>query len=119
LVAGTLNATATNDMTLSAKTATIQTAGAVVALDSSSASVTASQIKLAGGSGSSSPTSSEPVKVTKVLMKDSQGKPRANARVLLTKGDEQRMTVLDADGMLELIGDASYSVSFPDDGNAK
>jgi type VI secretion system secreted protein VgrG len=118
-VAGAINATVTNGLTMSAKTATIQTAGATVALDSSSANVTASQVKLAGGSGSSSQTTSEPVKITKVQMKDSQGKPRANARVLLTKGDEQRMTVLDADGMLELIGDASYTVSFPDDGKAK
>ena len=58
------------------------------------------------------------MKITTVQMKDSQGKPRANARVLLVKGGkggEQRMTVLDADGMLELIGDTQYSISFPDD----
>jgi hypothetical protein len=58
------------------------------------------------------------VKVTQVQMKDSKGNPRANVRVLLIKGDEQRMTVLDANGMLELIGDDSYQVSFPDDGKA-
>ncbi len=119
VTADALKATVTNDLTMGAKTVTLQTAGAKVTLDASSANVTATQVKLAGGSGASSQTTSEPVKVTKVQMKDPQGKPRANARVLLTKGDEQRMTVLDADGMLELIGDASYTVSFPDDGKAK
>jgi len=58
------------------------------------------------------------VKVTKVQMKDSKGKPRANVRVLLTSGDEQRMTVLDANGMLELVGDTAYKISFPDDPKA-
>ena len=119
IIADALKATVTSDLMMGAKTVTLQTAGAKIALDASSANVTASQVKLAGGSGSSSQTTSEPVKVTKVQMKDPQGKPRANARVLLTKGDEQRMTVLDADGMLELIGDASYTVSFPDDGKTK
>ncbi len=56
-------------------------------------------------------------------VKDVQGKPRANARVLLTKGTgktaEQRMTVLDADGKLGLISDAQYALSFPDDPVAK
>ena len=56
-------------------------------------------------------------------VKDVQGKPRANARVLLTKGTdktaEQRITVLDADGELDLIGDAQYTISFPDDPVAK
>jgi type VI secretion system secreted protein VgrG len=119
IVATTLKATMSDAMTMTAKTATVQTAGASVALDSSSATVQASQIKLSSGSGSSSPASSKPVKVTKVLMKDAQGKPRSNARVLLTKGSEQRMTVLDADGMLELVGDDAYQVSFPDDSSAK
>lgn len=59
------------------------------------------------------------MKITKVQMKDSKGKPRANVRVLLTSGDEQRMTVLDANGMLELVGDTAYKVSFPDDPKAK
>ncbi len=119
IVAGTLKGTMSSDMTLTAKTATMQTAGASVVLDSSSASVKGSQVKLGSGSGSSDDAKSDPVKVTKVQMKDSQGKPRANARVLLTKGGEQRITVLDADGMLELIGDDSYSISFPDDAQAK
>lgn len=118
LVLTTLKATMSDQMTMSAKTATLQTAGASVALDASSAKVTASQIKLAGGSGSSAQASSEQVKVTKVQMKDSKGKPRANVRVLLTSGDEQRMTVLDANGMLELVGDTAYKISFPDDPKA-
>ena len=113
LVLTTLKATMSDQMTMSAKTATLQTAGASVALDASSAKVTASQIKLAGGSGSSAQASSEQVKVTKVQMKDSKGKPRANVRVLLTSGDEQRMTVLDANGMLELVGDTAYKILVP------
>jgi hypothetical protein len=52
-------------------------------------------------------------------MKDSKGKPRANARVLLTQGGAQRMTVLDANGMLDLIGDSQYQISFPDDPASK
>jgi type VI secretion system secreted protein VgrG len=118
LVLTTLKATMSDQMTMTAKTATVQTAGASIALDSSSAQIQASQIKLAGGSGASSQASSDPVKITKVQMKDSKGKPRANVRVLLTNGDEQRMTVLDADGMLELVGDTAYKVSFPDDPKA-
>jgi type VI secretion system secreted protein VgrG len=119
LVVSTLKATSSNDLTLTGKTVTVQTSGAVVALDSSSASVEASAIKLGSGSGSSSDAKSDAVKVTKVQMKDSKGKPRANARVLLTAGDEQRMTVLDENGMLELIGDTAYKISFPDDSQAK
>jgi type VI secretion system secreted protein VgrG len=119
LVLTTLKATMSDQMTMTAKTATVQTAGASIALDSSSAQIQASQIKLAGGSGSSSQASSDPVKITKVQMKDSKGKPRANVRVLLTNGDEQRMTVLDANGMLELVGDTAYKISFPDDPKAK
>jgi type VI secretion system secreted protein VgrG len=118
LVLTTLKATMSDAMTMTAKTATVQTAGASVALDSSSATVQASQVKLAGGSGASSQASSDPVKITKVQMKDSKGKPRANVRVLLTNGDEQRMTVLDANGMLELVGDTAYKISFPDDPKA-
>jgi hypothetical protein len=119
VVADTLKATITNALTMGASTVTIQTSGAKVALDSSSASVTGSSVKLGSGSGASSQAQSQPVKVTHVQMKDSQGKPRANARVLLIKGDEQRITVLDANGLLELIGDDSYQVSFPDDAKAK
>jgi type VI secretion system secreted protein VgrG len=119
VVATTFNATASGDLKMAAATVTMQTAGAKVLLDSSSANVTATQIKLAAGSGASSQSSSKPVKITKVQMKDAQGKPRANARVLLKSGDEQRMTVLDKDGMLELIGDTQYQASFPDDGKAK
>jgi type VI secretion system secreted protein VgrG len=118
IVADALDATITNALTLGAATLTLETSGAKVALDSSSASVTASSVKLGSGSGASSQVQSQPVKVTQVQMKDSKGNPRANARVLLIKGDEQRMTVLDANGMLELIGDDSYQVSFPDDGKA-
>jgi uncharacterized protein involved in type VI secretion and phage assembly len=115
----TFSATASGALTLAGKTATLETSGAQVALDSSSANVTASQVKLGSGSGSVSQTNPQPVKVTQVQMKDSQGKPRANARVLLTAGGEQRMTVLDANGMLELLGDTQYQISFPDDPVAK
>lgn len=119
---GTFAVAATDAVTLAGKTATIETAGAQVALDSSSANVTASQVKLGPGSGSLSQTNAQPVKITTVQMKDAQGKPRADARVLLVKGGkggEQRMTVLDANGMLELIGDTAYQISFPDDPVAK
>jgi type VI secretion system secreted protein VgrG len=117
-VAAALKATLSDQLTMTAKTATMQTAGALVALDSSSATVKGSQVKLGSGSGSSSDATAEPVKVTTVQMNDAQGKPRANVRVLLTKGTEQRMTVLDANGMLELVGDTSYQISFPDDAKA-
>jgi type VI secretion system secreted protein VgrG len=113
--ASTFSATASDALTLAGKTATMETSGAQIALDSSSANVTSSQVNLGSGSGTLSQQVVQPVKVTTVQMKDAQGKPRANARVLLVKGTEQRMTVLDADGMLELIGDAQYSISFPDD----
>jgi type VI secretion system secreted protein VgrG len=115
----TVKVTLTDAFTTTAKTVTVQTSGAQLMLDSSSANIESSAIKLGSGSGSSAQDSSKPVKVTKVLMKDPSGKPRANARVLLKKGDEVKMTVLDKDGMLELIGDDSYEVTFPDDAKAK
>jgi type VI secretion system secreted protein VgrG len=118
----TITLSAKNDLSLAGKTVTAQTSGAKLALDSSSASLTASAIKLASGSGSTSNQDDKPLKITKIQMKDAQGKPRANARVLLCKGGpdgEQRMTVLDENGMLELIGDDSYQITFPDDSQAK
>jgi type VI secretion system secreted protein VgrG len=120
--AGSIAVTSTGDLTLGGTTATVQTAGAKMALDSSSASLIASQVKLGQGSGAAAQTSDKPATITKILMKDAQGKPRANARVLLSKGGkdgEQRMTVLDENGYLELIGTDSYSISFPDDDLAK
>jgi hypothetical protein len=122
VTAGTLKATLTGDLMMSAKTATVQTAGASVALDASSVTLTGSQVKMVQGGGSSSSATTAPVKVTKVQMKDGAGKPRANARVLLTTGGPtgtQRMTVLDANGTLELIGDTLYQISFPDDPKSK
>lgn len=113
--ASTFTVTATGDLTLGGNTVTASTSGAKMALDSSSASLLASAVKLGSGSGSSSSSNDKPVTITRVIMKDSKGKPRANARVLLEKDGEQRMTVLDKDGTLELIGDATYKVSFPDD----
>lgn len=120
--AGTIAVASTGDLTLGGKTTTVQTAGAKLALDSSSASLTASQVKLGSGSGASAQTNDKPATITKIQMKDPTGKPRANARVLLTKGGkdgEQRMTVLDENGMLEIIGTDSYTVTFPDDAQAK
>ena len=120
--AETVAIAAKGDLTLAGKTATVQTSGAKLALDSSSASLIASQVKLGSGSGATSQASDKPAKITKIQMKDAQGKPRANARVLLCKGGpdgEQRMTVLDENGMLELIGDDSYQITFPDDAKAK
>jgi type VI secretion system secreted protein VgrG len=119
IVGGTLSANLSNQATVGAATLKLQTAGAIVSLDSNSASVQASQVKLGGGSGSTSQPSSQPVKITRVQLNDSQGKPRANVRVLLTSGNEQRVTVLDANGVLELVGDASFQISFPDDSGAK
>jgi hypothetical protein len=119
LINTTVNVTASDAITIGGKTVTIETSGAEVALDSSSATIQASQVKLASGGGASSSTTSQPVKITKVQMKDSQGKPRADTRVLLVAGGQQRVTVLDANGMLELIGDTAYQISFPDDPQAK
>jgi len=110
-----VSVSATGALTLAGKTATMETAGAQIALGSSSASVTAAQVKIGPGSGALSRATVAPEKVTSVQMKDSTGKPRANARVLLTQGGKQRMTVLNANGMLELIGDSQYQISFPDD----
>jgi type VI secretion system secreted protein VgrG len=118
-LAGTFKANVSGALTMMADTATLETSGAQIALDSSSVTVEASAIKLGSGSGSTSQTSAQPVKITKVQMKDSKGVPRADTRVLLVQGGKQRMTVLDADGMLELIGDSSYQISFPDDPQAK
>jgi hypothetical protein len=72
-------------------------------------------VNLGNGSGGSSQSDATPTVVTRVVMKDPAGKPRSNARVLLEKAGEQRMTVLDANGVLELFGDASYRATFPDD----
>jgi type VI secretion system secreted protein VgrG len=119
VLAGTFKANVSGALTTMADTATFETSGAQIALDSSSATVEASAIKLGSGSGSTSQTSAQPVKITKVQMKDSKGVPRADTRVLLVQGGKQRVTVLDADGMLELIGDSSYQISFPDDPQAK
>jgi hypothetical protein len=79
-------------------------------------------VKLGAGSGGDAPSDDKPATITKVQMKDPKGQPRANARVLLTKGGkdgEGRMTVLDENGMLELIGADSYTITFPDDTQAK
>jgi type VI secretion system secreted protein VgrG len=119
VLAGTFKVNVSGALTMMASTATLETSGAQIALDSSSATVEASAIKLGSGSGSTSQTSAQPVKITKVQMKDSKGVPRADTRVLLVQGGKQRMTVLDAEGMLELIGDSSYQISFPDDPQAK
>ncbi|MGH7295830.1 MAG: type VI secretion system Vgr family protein, partial [Polyangiaceae bacterium] len=119
---GTVAVASTGDLKLGGATATVQTSGARMALDSSTATLTGSQVKLGGGSGATSQTSDNPATITKVQMKDPQGNPRANARVLLTKGGkdgEERMTVLDENGYLELIGTDSYTISFPDDAKAK
>ncbi|MGO9342324.1 MAG: hypothetical protein ACLP6E_07365, partial [Acidimicrobiales bacterium] len=120
--AGMIVLSSSGDLTMGGKTATVQTSGAKMALDSSTASLTGSKVKLGSGSGGDSQASDKPATITKVQMKDPEGKPRANARVLLSKGGkdgEQRMTVLDENGMLELIGDDSYSITFPDDAKAK
>jgi hypothetical protein len=120
--AGTFAVTATDSVSLKGPTATVQTAGAKLALDSSSANLIAPAVKLGSGSGEAASTSASKQTITRVQMKDAQGKPRANSRVLLLKGGpkgEQRMTVLDEDGMLELIGDDSYQSVFPDDPAAK
>jgi uncharacterized protein involved in type VI secretion and phage assembly len=120
--AGTVAVASTGDLKLAGATATVQTSGAKMALDSSTATLMASQVKLGSGSGATSQTSDKPDTITKIQMKDPQGKPRANARVLLTKGGkegEQRMTVLDENGYLELIGTDTYQISFPDDKQAK
>jgi hypothetical protein len=113
--ATTFRVAASASLTLAGQTATMQTAGAQVALDATTATVKASKVQLGNGSGKSLQTPADKTIITRVLMNDSAGKPRANARVLLTKDSEQRMTVLDSEGRLELIGDASYTVSFPDD----
>jgi hypothetical protein len=116
--AGTFTVTASGDLTLGGQTATVQTSGAQLALDASTASLKGSKVQLGNGSGASAQSADKPATITRVQMKDSQGKPRANVRVLLLKGGkngEQRMTVLDEDGMLELIGDAAYQIVFPDD----
>lgn len=113
--AKSLNASGSDILTLAGKAITATTAGGKLALDDATASLTGQKVKLGSGSGSSSSASTTPTKVTRAVMRDAAGKPRANARVLLDKDGEQRMTVLDADGALELIGDASYKVSFPDD----
>jgi hypothetical protein len=94
----------------------VQTAGAQLALDASTAALKGSKVRLGSGNGDSAQSAAKPAVITRVLMTDSQGKPRANARVRLEKKGEERMTVLDADGRLELIGDdASYHATFPDD----
>jgi type VI secretion system secreted protein VgrG len=119
---GTVVVASTGDLKLGGATATVQTAGATMALDSTTATLTGSKVKLGGGSGATSQASDKPATITKIQMKDPQGKPRANVRVLLTKGGkdgEQRMTVLDENGYLELIGTDSYTISFPDDVQAK
>ena len=119
---GTVAVASTGNLTLGGVTATVQTVGAKMALDGSTATLTGSHVKLGGGSGATTQGPDIPQTITKILMKDSQGKPRANARVLLTKGGKdgvQRMTVLDENGYLELIGTDSYTTTFPDDVHAK
>ncbi|MGH7298492.1 MAG: bacteriophage T4 gp5 trimerization domain-containing protein, partial [Polyangiaceae bacterium] len=119
---GTIGVVSTGDLSLGGKATTLQTSGAKLALDSTTASLTGSQVKLGGGSAAVTQATDKPATITKVQMKDAKGKPRANARVLLSKGGkdgEQRMTVLDENGVLELIGDESYQITFPDDGDAK
>jgi hypothetical protein len=120
--ASKIAATSTGDLTLGAMTAKLQTAGAKMALDATSAMLKAPQVKLGMGTGDTSQSVDKPPTITKIQMKDPKGKPRSNARVLLTKGGkdgEQRMTVLDADGNLEIVGEDSYSITFPDDAQAK
>jgi hypothetical protein len=112
----------TGALSLSGQTVTAQTASAKLALDGTSASLVAPQVKLGNGSGGGSQTTEKPPTITRIQMKDPHGQPRANARILLCKGGkdgEQRMTVLDENGVLELLGDDSYEVSFPDDKQAR
>ena len=119
---GAVAVTSTGALTLCGQTVAARTSGAKMVLDASSASLVAPQVKLGNGSGGDSPAADKPATITRIQMKDPQGQPRANARILLRKGGkdgEQRMTVLDEKGVLELIGDDSYEVSFPDDKQAK
>jgi type VI secretion system secreted protein VgrG len=116
--ASTFGVSASDAVTLGGNTVTVQTSGAKLALDSSTASLQGSQVKLGSGSGSSSQASDKPATITRIQLNDPRGKPRANARILLTKGGqggEQRMTVLDENGVLELVGDEQYQIVFPDE----
>jgi type VI secretion system secreted protein VgrG len=111
---------AKDKISLSGQTLSAAGSGASLTLDSG-ASMTGSQVKLAGGSGSSAQDDKKK-KVTKVTVTDPDGKPLADQRVLLRTGGEngeERMVVLDAKGEFEVESDDAFEVVFPDLVDAK
>jgi type VI secretion system secreted protein VgrG len=107
---------ATGLLTLGGDSVKVTSSGASVVLDSN-ATVQGASVKLAGGSGASDQSNDKPPKVTTLEVKDQNGNPLANQRVILRKGGEggdEQTVVLDEKGKIILKGDDAYDVFVPD-----
>ncbi len=121
VVAKTATVAGSDSVTVSgANKATLAGQSATVILDSN-ATVQGSKVKL--GSGAGSPSSrqepNKPKKVSTIELSDTDGNPLANQWVILRKGGEERVVVLDADGAIDVEGDDPFDVFFPDAPDAK
>ncbi|MCL2448558.1 MAG: type VI secretion system tip protein VgrG [Polyangiaceae bacterium] len=111
-----LTVSATDAVTVTGSTVTLASSGANVTLDSN-ATVQGAQVKLGSGSGSSAQNSTKPPKTTTVVLNDASGKPLANQSVVLRFGGEggsEKAVVVDEQGQVEITGDDSFDVLFPD-----
>lgn len=105
----------TDAVTVTGSKVTLTSSGATVALDSN-ATVQGAQVQLGSGSGSSAQNSTKPPKTTTIVLRDPSGKPLANQPVVLRLGGEggqEKAVVLDDQGQLQVPGDDSFEVSFP------
>ena len=111
-----------DSVAVTGKKTTLSGDSSSVVLDSN-ATVQGSSVKLGSGGGASvSKKDEKKAKVTKIKLVDQDGKPLANQRVLLRKGGDggpERIVVLDKDGKVEVEGEGSYNVRFPELPGAK
>jgi type VI secretion system secreted protein VgrG len=107
--------TAKDSVSISGKKANFAGSSAVIALDDN-ATVQGTQVKLSGGSASSSEQSKDK-KITTIQLTDQDGAAIADQRVIVRKGGEggeERVVVVDAEGKIKIEGDDPFDVIFPD-----
>jgi type VI secretion system secreted protein VgrG len=116
-------ATASDSLALNAaQTLSLAGSGGTVTLDDN-ATLTGQKVKLnSAGSSSQSSSTASTKPPTRIVLNDQNGKPLANARVLVRsggEGGEQRIVVLDADGAFEVESDDALDAIFPELPNAQ
>ncbi len=110
------NVAATDAVTIGGSKVTVTSSGASVALDSN-ATVQGAQVKLGSGSGASAQSQDKPPKVTTLQLNDQTGAPLANQTVILRfggDGGEERTVTLDDKGSIDITGEDSFDVIFPE-----